>query len=91
MGKPIGIVTNQFPVLSETFIVNKVVGLHKAGMNVTVLVSAKRSDKFFFNQNTNLCNIKVLNINDRFKLALNFVLHPIEAINWVLQMKRRMI
>lgn len=40
----IAIIVNRFPTLSETFIVNKVIGLQKAGLEVTVWVQSLKND-----------------------------------------------
>lgn len=40
----LAVVVNQFPVLSESFIVNKVIGLRSKGVDVTVIAHSPKSD-----------------------------------------------
>jgi colanic acid/amylovoran biosynthesis glycosyltransferase len=44
----LAIVVNSFPVLSESFIFNKVMGLRAAGLDVTVLANARSNDAAMF-------------------------------------------
>lgn len=89
MGKSIAIITNQFPALSEIFIVNKVLGLQEAGMQVTVCVSAKDSDLNYFEQNDDLKHVKVINLNNKRNLTLNLIIHFLEAILWFIRLKKK--
>ena len=42
------VVVNQFPVLSESFIVNKVMGLRAAGVDVTVIAHSPKNDQALY-------------------------------------------
>ena len=88
MGKHIGIITNQFPVLSETFILNKVIGLLEAGLNVTVCVGNNRRDNNCFTQNVDFKNIKIININSKLVIIVNLIFHPIKAVRMFLRISR---
>lgn len=44
----IAIVVNSFPVLSESFIFNKVMGLRAAGLDVTVVAHSRRNDSSMY-------------------------------------------
>lgn len=88
MGKHIGIVTNQFPVLSETFILNKVIGLQETGLRITVCIGTKRSYNNYFTQNNDFKNIKIININNKLVIIVNLICHPIKAMRLFLQIRR---
>jgi len=44
----LALIVNSFPTISETFIVNKVLGLQKAGLDLTVWVHSQRNDATAF-------------------------------------------
>ncbi len=44
----LAVVVNQFPVLSESFIVNKVMGLRAAGVDVTVIAHSPKNDQALY-------------------------------------------
>ncbi len=70
----IGIVTNSFPSISETFIYRKVLALAKKGHRLYVFCTSKNDDLFntFFGEITNV-NVIVLDKND---LAKYLLFHP---------------
>lgn len=88
MSKRIGIITNQFPTISETFIVNKVLGLADAGMKVFVCVGTGVSDIKYFSRSHDFRKIKIVNVNSRSLIALNLLIHPIKALLWFIQLKK---
>jgi len=45
----LAVIVNSFPKLSETFILNKALGLTQAGVNVTVITNSKKIDFGIFN------------------------------------------
>lgn len=89
MSRHVGIVTNQFPTLSETFIVNKILGLAEAGMKVTVCVGTGVSDIKYFSRIHDFKKIKIININSRSILALNLLIQPFKALLWFIQLKKK--
>lgn len=77
----IAIVVNSFPILSETFIFNKVIGLRKAGINVTVYALSKFNNLSFFTDRIKKqdLNFIIYNTNDFhgfMKLILLSLRHP---------------
>lgn len=71
----IAIVVNSFPVLSETFIFNKVKGLVKAGFDVTVIAHSIKNDlSAYQDQWDDVRNVKILNAFTSHDL-LNFRLY----------------
>lgn len=88
MDKHIGIVTNQFPVLSETFILNKVIGLQLAGLHITVCVCSNISDNKYLANRDDFKKIKIININNKLDIIVNLIFHPIKAVRWFIQIKR---
>ncbi len=89
MSKHIGIITNQFPALSETFIVNKALGLVEAGMKVTVCVGTAESDYDYFRETLSFKEIRIININSKSRLTLSLLIHPIKAAYWFIGIKKK--
>lgn len=88
MSKHIGIVTNQFPALSETFIVNKVLGLVEAGMKITVCVGTSVSDNDYYRKNLSSEKIRIININSKLQITKNLLIHPVKAVHFFIRIKK---
>lgn len=92
----LAILTNSFPTVSETFIFHKVLGLQKAGLDVTVWVHAKSNDTpAFAGFDANLANIIVRQaclghgLKGAFLGVTKVILrHPVEAWHLWLQSAR---
>lgn len=85
----IGIITNRFPSLSETFIVNKVLGLEESDIRVTVCVYTNKSDIEYYADNSIIQKVKIINISSRLRVCLSLGFHPLKAILWFLKLKKR--
>lgn len=90
MKKHIGIITNQFPTGSETFIVNKVLGLIDEGYKLTVCADSFSTHNRFFSQNNNLNKVKVIYPYHKAAVIKNILIHPFKAINHFITIRKHL-
>lgn len=88
----IAIVVNSFPVISETFIFNKISGLLAAGLDMTVMVQSTRSDKSMFAERMSHLPVTLVQPSllargkflFPFELMLAILRNPYQALNlWI--------
>ncbi|MDN5203101.1 glycosyltransferase family 4 protein [Fulvivirgaceae bacterium BMA10] len=88
----IAIVVNSFPTISESFIVNKVIGLNEKGFEITVIAFNKKNDASFYRgrlKNKRIKKLYVPNGNNPFQVLGYFLRYPIRFVKLVFVVIRK--
>lgn len=84
----IAIVVNSFPVLSETFIFNKVMGLLESGLHVDVFVQQEKNDIYMFSERIGARSLPPIRkaltagglVKFPFHLVSSLMCHPYQSL-----------